>query len=378
MQKENIPYVVCDINYVTGKVVIMLNFGLNFNSAKIEEYSFGKKRNYEQSVDDSLLVILSNFVQENACRQAQFFVVVDDSCVGSEFLTIPYVSALKNDLFIKTELSRLYNNFEANYSYTSFLINKNKKNSVYKCSLMQKDLINKISLAYKKLGLNLLGITFSSCAFTSIISSNYKIKNNSYFILDVNKNVSRILYMYKNQLMASINFNSKELEQIDAINAGQAFNTDDAIYEIYFFGQSMKENFGVQLDITGEPLNKQKIVDKQRKIWKSANAHLNEKDNAFYPVAKVVNSFNECIKKYGFPESSTLYLTENMQDIKGYDKFATLINMEVKCLDLQKSFNAQICDYLHLFGVINIGKVQPSNVFASKQGVKRLFSLRGA
>ena len=67
MQKENIPYVVCSVNYVTGKVVLMLNFGLNFNSAKIEEYSFAKKKSYEQSVDSALLAILDNFIQENSC-----------------------------------------------------------------------------------------------------------------------------------------------------------------------------------------------------------------------------------------------------------------------------------------------------------------------
>lgn len=373
MQKENIPYVVCDINYTTGRVIIMLNFGLNFKSAKIEEYSFAKKKSYEQSVDDSLLAILANFVQENACRQAQFFVVVDDSCVGNEYLTIPNINAMKKDLFIKTELQRLYNNFEANYSYTSFLINKNKKNSIYKCSLMQKDLINKITQVYKKLNLNLLGITYSSCAFTACISSSFKIKNNSYFVLDVNDDVSRILYVYKNQLMASLNFNSKEMETIDAINAGQAFNTDDAIYEIYFFGQSMKENFGVQLDITGEPLDKQKIVDKQRRSWKSANNHLNEKDNALYPVSKVINSFKESIKKYGFPESNALYVTTDLKKLNGFDKFPALINMEVKTIDLKKTFKPQICDYLCLFGSVNIGKVQPSNVFASKQSPKKLF-----
>ena len=373
MQKENVPYVVCNINYVTGKVIIMLNFGLNFNSAKIEEYSFAKRRNYEQSVDDSLLAILSNFIQENACKQAQFFAIVDDSCVGSEFLTIPYVSAAKNEVFIKTELNRLYNNFEHDYSYTSFLVSKNKRNTVYKCSLMKNEVINKITSAYKKLNLNLVGITFSSCAFTSCIANQFKIRNNSYMILDVNENACRILYMYKNQLMASLNFNNKNVSEVEAINAGQAFNTDDAIYEIYFFGQSMKQNFGVQLDITGEPLNKQKIVDKQRRSWKSANNHINEKENAFYPVSKVINSFNASIKQYGFPECSVVYLTSDMQNVNGFEKFAKLINMDVKILDVQKTFNPQICEYLHLFGAVNIGKTQPSNVFASKQSVKKLF-----
>ena len=373
MQKQNVPYVVCNINYVTGKVVIMLNFGLNFNSAKIEEYSFAKQKNYEQSVDSALLAILSNFVQENACKQAQFFVVVDDSCVGSEFLTIPYVSLAKNDAFIKAELNRLYNNFEQNYLYTSFLVNKSKKNSVYKCSLMQKDVVNKITSVYKKLGLNLLGITFSSCAYTACIASQFKLKSNSYFILDVNQNACRILYMYKNQLMASLNFNNNNLDEVQAINAGQAFNTDDAIYEIYFFGQSMKQNFGVQLDITGEPLNKQKIVDKLRKSWQSANRQLNEKGNAFYPVSKVINSFNESIKKYGFTESSTIFITKDMQNVEGFATLTKLTNTDVKVLDVQKAFNYQICDYLHLFGAVNIGKEQPSNVFANKQGAKKLF-----
>ena len=373
MQKENIPYVVCSVNYVTGKVVLMLNFGLNFNSAKIEEYSFAKKKSYEQSVDSALLAILDNFIQENSCKQAQHYVVVDDACVGTEFVTIPYAGAGKVDSFIKTELERLYTNFNDNYVYTTFLISKNKKNMVYKCSLMQKELINKISAVYKKLGINLQGITSSSSAYTSCVASNGKIKSNSYFIFDATNNNARLFYMYKNQLMATLAFNGNASDMENSINAGQAFNTDDAIYEIYFFGQSMKENFGVQLDITFEPQNKQKIIDKQRKEWKSCNAHLNEKENSFYPLAKVVNCFNESVVKYGFPQATALYSTLNLQDIQGFDTLAEHTNMDVKIIDIQKLFNAQICDYLHMFGAAHISKDQPSNVFASKQAQRKLF-----
>lgn len=373
MKKEFTSYVVCSINYITGKVVLMLNFGLNFNSVKIEEYSFPNKRNYEQIVDNSLLAILDNFIQENSCKQAQFYVVVDDVCVGTEFITIPYVAHNKAEVFIKTELERLYPNFNNSYSYTTYMVNKTKKNVVYKCSLMKKDLINNINNTYKKLGVTLHGITSASCAYSSIVVSSFKLKQNSYFILDILNNKPQLFYMYKNQLMATLSFNGKASDIESSINAGQAFNTDDAIYEIYFFGQSAKTNFGVQLDISGEPLNKKKIIDKQRKSWQNCNARLNEKENAFYPLAKVVNCFNKSITQYGFPVSSTLYLTRDMRNVCGFDTLNELTSMDVKIIDMQKMFQAQICDYIYLFGAIHIYKDQQSNVFLSKQSQKKLF-----
>ena len=363
----NSQNLIAGIDYMAGKVVLMLNYGQSVHSAKIEEYEFNEFKNSPEVIDNALLAILDNFVQENICKQSACYVVLNDESVGIEYVTVPNVSVSKNEVFVKTELERLYENFSSTYTYQSILIAKNKKNFVYKCTIIKRERINKIAQSFKRLGLNLQGITFASCAQSSSYVNVGKIKASSCIVVDVKQDYSDFLYLHKNQLLALFRYNEGVNQLQKGDNFGKLYNTDDAVYEVYFYNQSIKSDFiGVQLDIGGEPLDKDKIVNKQYKNWQNVQKKINEEENAMSNLSTAIDLFSESLKQYNFSAINNVYISDNVKDIVDIDKLQQALDIDVKFIPEECSTKCPIKDYLHLFGAMFTTKAQPGNVFLAR------------
>jgi hypothetical protein len=366
--KRNKQNLISYINLKDKNISIMLNYGTSLKSSIIEDYNLKGKK-----IQDNIFVVLKNvlesFVLENYCKQPDCYVVIPDSFVSTEYITIPNNSGINVKNYVKSELSRLVGNL-SEYNYESNIVLKQKKNVLYKIVLVKKEYLDKIHNVYKSLGLNLKGVTFDSNAEFCAYASQVKLKNNPSVICAVKENGSKLFYFNKEKLIAYYNFdlNLNDIEKSN-IKTGSIQNSKDALYEVYFSSEIAKKNFlGIQLDINGEPLEKKSILDKENKKWKIVQQVGCDECQEMFPIIKLISSVSNALVKEGFLKpTNILFNFDYSQKEKFVQYIATRKDCEFKSFNAELKNVEQIMDYINLYGAIFCEAIASENVFMSNR-----------
>lgn len=353
MDKQFKQNLVVEINVASGKIVLFLNYGTSYKSAKIEEYDFEYNGNVKL-LFALLQKILEDFSQENACKQCSTYIVFDDADIALDYLQVPNVNAIKNKAFLKTEFSRLYNVQQSKVVKVQ-QVQKNKKNVLYRCEIFNKEMVHGVNDVCKKVGLNVKAFCSSTYAFIRGFNTLGKVRSVSYVCAREKKDSVQVVYAHKGLAICYYDLRK------GAISNVQSF-VEEGAYEVYFSTQSIKHGFmGVQLDINGEPMQKNEILQSSKAEWEAMNNHFFEKldKQSGFDVVKVGLILCQNAQGLGYAFADQIFIEQDNEDKDALEKVVKDkcgLDIIVKTVQEQLPTNCLIKNYLHLYGAIGVDR----------------------
>lgn len=353
---KKIENLVIKIDTKSYLVTIMQNRGNDFHKCVIEQFSCDKEMVDNKSFFDVLDNVLKVYLQDKHFSQPDVYIVLPDYAISLDQTTVPTMSIVKMKDALKTELKVLYKNFNEKETNSS-IINKNKMQTIFSTTMVNKTLIEDSVAVCKKYNFNLKNISYESNSFVnSFFALSNKMKHQNFMLVNVAEKVTKIIFVSKekticfSELPYGTNFLSNDkLEFISNFQENMF-----AEYEIFSVKNANKE--GIELndfDSFKEYYESQKDIQKEQEkfICEQKNSKQTLMQKNFEKILRQVEGIAKSIS------STYNFLQPEIAIINIPDKYSKAINNQDSFLKLTLLRNeipehCLLTDYLDLYGMV--------------------------
>ena len=158
--------------------------------------------------------IIAQYRQDHPDHKlARTSVVLPDSAVLTDMVNIPVINKKAMDTSLAASLSNLYGN-SSELKFNRMLASQTKQIATYTVAAMRKDLLVNIQKTLSEQQLTVGDITYSSSTVTNAaMALNPRLKNNSFVLLDIKEEFSKIIFVAKGKTVGfySLPFGHKAL-----------------------------------------------------------------------------------------------------------------------------------------------------------------------
>ena len=179
------------VNY-NLKVMRVLNN--DFTSVKVDFVPVEEEHFIKGEWEQILTKGITEYI-ENQHFDSTFAVrlVMPDSVIGTDVLTVPSLSRVKQAQAIESQMKELYF-FYKDYKYNKLLLTQNKSNSSYEITMINKALLNRVYKALNDCKLYVKNTTYASSAIVnSIFAIRPKTRRGSFLVLDIKPDFARVI-----------------------------------------------------------------------------------------------------------------------------------------------------------------------------------------